>query len=279
VLHVQCQSGNSEKNVQELLYPFEIITPFEKTRWFKLCILGLCILGGIVFQYIINTRKQRRLNLLAKLRGEEQGKIRMRTAEDFHDEVGNKLTRINVLVNVLRNKLGKLPPDTERLLGQIEENTGQLYSGTRDILWSLQPANDNLYEILHRIRDFGIELFQDTDIDFEFAGTDDKWRKYSLPLDVSRNLIMIFKEALNNCLKYAKASHVKLDVHFKGRDVLQMVLTDNGIGFDVRTIKRGNGINNMNVRASRFNARLYIDSRMGKGSIINLTFKIPSKRG
>ncbi len=279
VLHVQCNGGTGDKQIQELVYPFEIITPFEKTKWFKLAILGICILAGIGFQYIINTRKQRRLNLLAKLRAEEQGKIRMRTAEDFHDEVGNKLTRINVLVNVLRGKLGKLAPDSERLLAQIEENTGQLYSGTRDILWSLQPSNDNLYEILHRLRDFGVDLFQDTEVDFEFVGTDEKWRKYSLPLDMSRNLIMIFKEALNNCLKYSKATHVKLDVHFKGRDVLQMVLTDNGIGFDVRTIKKGNGINNMNVRALRFNARLYIDSRPGKGSIINLTFKIPSKRG
>lgn len=279
VLHVQCNAGSGNKKVQELTYPFEIITPFEKTRWFRLAILGICILAGIGFQYIISTRKQRRLNLLAKLRSEEQAKIRLRTAEDFHDEIGNKLTRINVLVNVLRGKLGKLPPDSEKLLGQIEENTGQLYSGTKDILWSLQPSHDNLYEILHRIRDFGIELLQHTDIDFEFIGTDEKWNNYTLPLDVSRNLIMIFKEALNNCLKYANATQIKLDVHFKGRDVLQMILTDNGKGFDVRSVKKGNGINNMNIRAARFNARLYIDSREGKGTIISLTFKIPSKRG
>ncbi len=279
VLHVQCNASNGDKKIQELVYPFEIITPFQKTRWFKLAILGICILLGIGFQYLVNTRKQRRLNLLAKLRAEEQGKIRLRTAEDFHDEIGNKLSRINVLVNVFRKKVGTLSPENNKLLTQIEDNTAQLYSGTRDILWSLQPSNDDLYEILHRIRDFGVELFQDTELDFTFTGTDEKWHKYALPLDMSRNLIMIFKEALNNTLKYSQAKHVKLDVHFKGRDVLQMILTDDGIGFDVRTVKRGNGINNMNIRAARFNARLYIDSRAGKGSIISLTFKIPSKRG
>jgi signal transduction histidine kinase len=97
-------------------------------------------------------------------------------------------------------------------------------------------------------------------------------------LDVSRNLIMIFKEALNNTLKYSKATKVKLDITLRRHDVLQLLLTDNGAGFDVRNVKKGHGINNMNVRATRINGRLYIDSRENKGTITNLTFKIPPKR-
>lgn len=277
VFRVMCMDPSGDKKIKELSYPFEIITPFQKTKWFRLAVLGACILLGITLQYIANKRKQRREQLLEKLRAEEQAKIRVRTAEDFHDEVGNKLTRINILTNVLRSKVGGTP-DADRLLKQIEENATQLYSGTRDILWSLQPANDNLYEILHRIRNFGIELFQDTNVDFVFTGTDERWRQYKLPLDVSRNLVMIFKEALNNCLKYSKATNVQLEVNLRSRGILQMVLTDNGVGFDVRTVKKGHGINNMNIRAARINGKLYIDSRENKGTIINLTFKIPSNR-
>jgi len=273
VFHVQCQGAGEQTN-PELTYSFEIITPFQKTRWFRLSVLIACILSGILLQYIVNSRKQHRLRLLSKLRSEEQAKIRLRTAEDFHDEIGNKLTRINVLTNVLKNKIN-LNPETTRILNQIEDNTAQLYGGTRDILWSLKPSNDNLYEILHRIRDFGGELFQDTEVDFTFTGTDEKWRNYRLPMDMSRNLIMIFKEALNNSLKYAHAKKVWLDVHFKSKGVLQMVLKDDGQGFDIRSVKKGNGINNMNVRAGRLNGKIYIDSRNGKGTIISLTFKIP----
>ena len=230
-----------------------------------------------MLQYIVNSRKRRREKLLEKLRVEEQGKIRMRTAEDFHDEIGNKLTRINVLTSVLKNKLA-LNAETERILAQIEDNTSQLYGGTRDILWSLKPSNDNLYEILHRIRDFGGELFQDTDVNFTFTGTDEKWRNFRLPMDMSRNLIMIFKEALNNTLKYSKAKNVSLEVTLKNKNILQLVLKDDGLGFDMRTVKKGNGINNMNTRAGRLNGKLYIDSRLTKGTIINLTFKIPPNR-
>ena len=236
-----------------------------------------CILLGITLQYIANVRKQNRLELMEQLRREEQGKVRQRTAEDFHDEVGNKLTRINVLTDVLKNKMGPLTPDTKRILEQIQDNTSQLYGGTRDILWSLKPSNDNLYEILHRIRDFGNELFQDTDIEFHFVGTDEKWRNYKLPMDVSRNLIMIFKEALNNTLKYAQAKHVKLEVHVKQIDALHMVLSDDGKGFDIHNYKKGHGIDNMNVRAKRINAKLYLDSRIGKGTIIHLAFRLLPK--
>ena len=276
VLHVQCM-GTEGQNAPELSYPFEIITPFQKTTWFRFLVLIACILSGILLQYTANNRKLRRQKLLDKLRIEEQGKIRLRTAEDFHDEIGNKLTRINVLTSVLKNKV-ELTPETTRILGQIEENTSQLYSGTRDILWSLKPSNDNLYEILYRIRDFGSELFQDTDVNFTFTGTDDKWHTFRLPMDMSRNLIMIFKEALNNCLKYAHAKNVSIEVILKNKNVLQMILKDDGEGFDPQTVKKGNGINNMNTRAGRLNGKLYIDSRKNKGTIINLTFKIPPNR-
>lgn len=274
-LQVQASTDQSDQ-VQELNYPFEIITPFHKTRWFRMLIFGACILLGITIQYLINQRKLARQRLIEKLREEEQAKVRQRTAEDFHDEVGNKLTRINILTNVLTRKVD-MNPEAERIVRQIQENTNLLYSGTRDILWSLKPENDNLYEILHRIRDFGNELFGDTDIRFSFTGSDERWNDYKLPLDVSRNLVMIFKEALNNALKYAAATEIKLDVNLRKDNALQMVLTDDGKGFDMQYVKRGHGINNMQVRAGRIGGRIYIDSRKDKGTIINLTFRLPKK--
>lgn len=274
VLHVDCMTETGA-DVKELNYAFEIITPFQKTGWFRLAIFGACILLGVSIQYVVNRRKQNRQALLDRLRREEQTKVRIRTAEDFHDEVGNRLTRINVLTNVLQKKLGLMSPEAKRIIEQIKDNTNQLYGGTRDILWSLEPTSDNLYEILHRIRDFGGELFQDTEVDFYFYGTDEKWRKFRLPMDMSRNLIMIFKEALNNTLKYSNATKVKLEASVRDMNVLQLMLTDNGRGFDLETVQKGHGIDNMNVRAKRINGILYIDTKPGKGTIITLTFRLP----
>lgn len=264
--------------IGQLVYPFEIVTPFHKTGWFRIAVIIASILLGIAIQYILSKRRQNRERLLEKLRREEQNKVRQRTAEDFHDEVGNRLTRINVLTNVLKNKLGYLNPDTKRILEQIQENTAQLYSGTRDILWSLKPQNDSLYEILHRMRDFGGELYQDTEVEFEFTGNnEEKWQQYKLPLDVSRNLIMIFKEAMNNSLKYSEATKTRLEVTIKPHDALQVIFADNGKGFDLDTMQKGHGLDNMHIRAKRLNGRFYIDTHPGRGTIITLTFRMPPK--
>lgn len=278
-LHVQC-SAEGQLIDRELVYPFEIITPFHKTILFRFLIFGGCILLGVSLQYLANRRKQARLKMIEALRREEQAIVRERTAEDFHDEVGNKLTRINVLTNVLRTKLGNAGPDIQRIIDQINDNTQQLYGGTRDILWSLIPSNDNLYEILHRVRDFGGDLFGDTDVAFQFAGTEEHWREYRLPMDASRNLIMIFKEAMNNCLKYSGASRVTLTAILDSNThLLTLQLIDNGKGFDEITVKRGNGLNNMEIRAKRINGQLTLQAIPGRGTLLSLQFKIPQNRG
>jgi signal transduction histidine kinase/ligand-binding sensor domain-containing protein len=276
-LQVQCSTDGVNPQQQMLRYPFEIITPFHKTTLFRLLVIIACIILGVGLQYLAARRKRRRRAQLDAVRREEQGKVRQRTAEDFHDEVGNRLTRINVLTNVLRSKVGA-SPDASRLIDQIQDNAGQLYSGTRDILWSLQPSNDNLYEVMNRIRDFGRDLFGDTDTDFEMQDIPQAWREYPLAMDASRNLIMIFKEALNNVLKYAGATRVTISCHMHdGR--LDIVLHDNGEGFDHDSAKRGQGITNMRTRAGRLGGTLEIDTGIKKGTNIILHLKIPQNTG
>jgi signal transduction histidine kinase len=184
---------------------------------------------------------------------------------------------MTVLTSVLQSKVKE--PEAVRIIEQIRENAGRLYSGTRDILWSLKPGADNLYEILHRIRDFGQDLFGDTDIQFVFTGSDERWREHRLSLDWSRNLTMIFKEALNNALKYAKATRVELSVELTEDDVLVMRLHDDGKGFDAAEIHGGHGLQNMKTRAGRLGGTLGVQSASGAGTALTLRFKIPQTAG
>jgi signal transduction histidine kinase/sugar lactone lactonase YvrE len=277
ILEVQCSTDGIHALPKSLQYRFEIITPFHKTTLFRLLLLGACILLGIAIQYALARRKRARLALIESLRREEQAKVRQRTAEDFHDEVGNKITRINVLTNVLRSKIGVPSPDATRIIDQIQDNAGQLYSGTRDILWSLQPSNDSLYQVLQRIKEFGHDLFGDTEITFEMTGIDPTWKAHRMPMDASRNLIMIFKEALNNTLKYANADKVLIDTHLTG-DTLTLTITDDGEGFDEGSVSRGQGLINMKTRAKRLGGTLECKTAPGAGTSINLTLKIPPSK-
>lgn len=268
--------------LRRMRYPFTVITPFHRTPLFIMLMIAACVALGVALQYWAARRRRAHEQELEELRREEQAKVRQRTAEDFHDEVGNTITRMTVLTSVLQSKVQN--PEAVHLIEQIRDNAGRLYSGTRDILWSLKPGSDNLYEILHRIRDFGQDLFGDTDIHFYFPGSDERWRDYKLPLDWSRNLTMIFKEALNNCLKYADASYVELGAKLGADGVLYIRLRDNGRGFDPAGAKNGHGLQNMKTRAARLSGSLSVESKPGHGTALTLSFKIPqntavSKRG
>ncbi|WP_285008960.1 ligand-binding sensor domain-containing protein [Pedobacter faecalis] len=239
-------------------FSFVIETPYYQTGSFKalmiLLILGL-IVGAV---YVIIQLNERRRKLRLKIKLEEQFKVRKQTAEDFHDDLGNKLTRINVLSEVLCSMIA--PEDTEKrtVIAKIRKNVDELYLGTRDILWSLNPKNDDLSQLLNRISEFGQEMFNDTPVNFSSEINLDK-RDEKLSLPVSRNLMMILKESINNILKHAKASEVVFTAVVE-QDTLKIMLENDGPGFNLELAKEGHGINNMYVRAKRIEARLHISS-------------------
>jgi signal transduction histidine kinase len=135
-----------------------------------------------------------------------------------------------------------------------------------------------LYEILTRIRDSGIDLFADTGTEFSCEGIQDAFRTVVVPIDYSRNLIMIFKEALNNCLKHSQAQTVTLEIMPNGIQSWRIVLRDNGKGFNLNAIKKGHGIDNMQVRAKRIQAELEFALLPMGGTRLELRFSLKTPK-
>jgi signal transduction histidine kinase len=237
----------------------------------------LLIATGALITYFFTRgrqkRKQRAKEMLEKIREEEFIKLRQRTAEDFHDEMGNSLTRISVLTDVLRSKLDTRESDVTKLVQQIKENTNVLYNGSRDIIWSLNSQNDGMFEIAEHIKDIGMELFEETAIELDYTHNISQSDNLKLKLDYSRNLTMIFKEVYSNILKHARASRVDVQVLLGPGRVLDIRIADNGHGFNMATAVKGNGIKNMGNRVNRLNGEITVDSVPGKGTEIIITLK------
>jgi signal transduction histidine kinase/ligand-binding sensor domain-containing protein len=269
------KSGAISSN--ELHYPFEIEKAFYQTRFFQIVVILLLLGAGALLAYIFTRgrqkRKQKAKELLEKIREEEFMKLRQRTAEDFHDEMGNSLTRISVLTDVLKSKINGKEQEVTKLVQQIKENTTSLYNGSRDIIWSLNSRNDGIYEIAEHIRDIGNELFQETPIDFAYTHNVTSFNSLKLKLDYSRNLTMIFKEAYNNILKHSHASKVEIIIDLINNHDLDIVIRDNGVGFETDTAKSGNGIKNMESRSKRMNGDLVVESALKKGTEINIVLR------
>lgn len=255
-------------------FSFFITPPFYQTPTFRFLGVVFFVLIGVSIQSYRHRVKINRQKIIEATKREESLKIRQQTAEDFHDELGNKLTRITVLSEILDTKMDQSEADQKKLLEQIKQNAASLYNGTKDILWALDPQSDNLYEILNHIRDFGNELFLDTSTEFGFHGIDESLNEVILPMEYSRNIPMIFKELLNNILKHSHATDVTISLDEIQKGEMRLILRDNGCGFDGKETNKGQGINNIITRTKRINGLININSEKGKGTLIELKISL-----
>ncbi|MGJ7032690.1 ligand-binding sensor domain-containing protein [Niabella hirudinis] len=264
-------TGQESSNTIE--YPFTITTPYYKTTWFKaLVALGL-LLAGVGIQLVYTSEKRRRRREIRKIKEQEQQKIREQTAEDFHDELGNKLTRISLLADLLQQKTDPADEEKNKLIGQIRSNALGLYTGTKEIIWSLTKESDLLKDVLQTIKQTGIELFSDTDMVFEFAGLSAVDPGVRIPPGYNRNIVMIFKELLSNSMRHSGATSVIMECKQEKPGTIGIYFTDNGIGFD-KSRATGNGLNNIRRRAQKINGHFTINTAPHQGTRACLIFHI-----
>lgn len=267
---VWSKNGSGSWSEQPTVYPFVIQDYYYNTVWFRLA-AGLLLLGiYFMIKWIQRRNKIKKTKWEETLRSEEQDKIRQRTAEDFHDEIGNKLTRINLLSSIALAKVAQHNnEELKNIVGQIQQNATLLYKGSKDIIWSLQPQSDYLFEILERVKLNAEEMVLNAHISFHYdlkmldaKHNVDYYNKIKLHPEVARNIIMIFKEGVNNIIKHAGAANISLEITVR-EDGFLIHLNDDGIGIDPATIQYGNGIKNMERRAARINASFHF----GKGKL------------
>jgi signal transduction histidine kinase len=95
----------------------------------------------------------------------------------------------------------------------------------------------------------------------------------TLPMQTRKNFYLIFKEAINNLLKYSQATRAAIMLNYENNKI-ELVVRDNGIGFDTLNPPRGNGLDSMKQRAHEIKARLAIESGNEKGTRVELNFKV-----
>ena len=253
-----------------------IITPPIWATWWAYFFYALLCLG-VIFIVIKQREKKVKREMEMKIKidrakAEERRSVRKKTSQDFHDEAGNKLTKITLFTELVKRELS----DNQKikdLVNHIEENTKELSNGMRDFLWVLDAGKDSLLDAVKRIEDFGNSMFEFTETSFKVTGDDESFKKILLPMEVRRSIILIFKEAMNNCVKYAEAKNVLLQVSLLN-ELLTLSLIDDGKGFDLNSKSHGYGIQNMQARANKIESALDIKSEAGKGAIITFSGNI-----
>ena len=188
---------------------------------------------------------------------------RSRMARDIHDGIGQMLV-------AAKFKLSCIDIDNEALTSAKDEVEDLLAM----ILEEVRRVSRNLAN--RHLEDFGlkktIEYFVDQTqsiADFHLESNINLPGDYDLEL--STTIYRIAQEALNNVIKYAKATNVTINVGTT-QDNIILEVQDDGIGFDTET--KWNGIKNMKERASLQNGHFEIDSIPGKGTMVKSWFPL-----
>jgi signal transduction histidine kinase/ligand-binding sensor domain-containing protein len=251
-------------------YAFTVKTPFYQTASF---IVGMFILFAGAVTLVLYLRVKQRVNqvmVLERIRAKEQETLRKEIARDFHDEMGNQLTRIINYVSLLKLN-GNGNENGHDLYTKVEDSAKYLYTGTRDFIWSIDPGNDELSKLFIHIRDFGEKLFEEKNI--SFRAFNEVKEKTKLPYGFSREANLIFKEAMTNAFKYSGAGNVTFSLN-REKDGFEMCLEDDGVGFYTGDVQKSNGLKNIRERADRIQAVLRIQSIKHQGTKIVLNFKL-----
>ena len=245
LLQKEQQLQQSEANKQRLL-----------KNYFIVGLVLVAVMAFFIFGYF-NTRQKLKMQLL-----------RNKIAIDLHDHVGSTLSSISIFSQMARQQSKDVIP----LLDSIGESSRKMLDAMADIVWTINPENDEFEKIILRMRSFAYELLGAKNIEFEFTAEEDI-SMLKLPMDVRKNLYLIFKEATNNLVKYAEANKATFAIK-EDKNILSLMIRDNGKGFDVNRSTEGNGIKNMKKRAEEIGGRLSIFSEPGSGTTIQLNIAV-----
>lgn len=268
VFNVVAANSQGSWNKTPLKYAFRVKAPFYQTSLFQIAVI-LLLMGLLSLIFYLRVRKKiNKMMEVERIRQQEQENLRKEIARDFHDEMGNQLTRIINYVSLM--KLSK-NGNAVALYDKVEESAKYLYTGARDFIWSIDPGNDELSKLFLHIRDFGEKLFEEKGMMYRALNSVNATVK--IPYGFSREANLIFKESMTNTFNHSEAKNVTFTLR-QVDDTYEMKLVDDGKGFNKETLAKMNGLKNMRTRAERIGGILYIQSRAGGGTEISLLLPI-----
>jgi len=232
-----------------------ITPPYWQRWWFiSLIIIVVAALIYVVYRY--------RLSQLIRLQD-----IRNKISGDLHDDIGSTLNSISVYSEVAKQDVAK----HAQALEMIGESSRTIIDAMSDIVWTINPGNDSFENIILRMRSLAFNLLRARDIEFTFRANENL-NNLKLSMEDRRNFFLIFKESINNIVKYAEATLVTIQLVYNGKQI-KLQINDNGKGFDTSQPSNGNGLNSMRRRANEMKAQLKIESAIGSGTSIELIMK------
>ena len=210
-------------------------------------------------------RENLRHKQVAQAAVDAQEKERADIGKELHDNISQMLTSTKLFLDILKNK----QPD--ELLDRSVNNINAIIKEVRSLSRSLVPSSisdlglvASLHDLLENIRAANV-------IDVEFYPSAEE--EMALSPNSKLTLYRIAQEQINNIVRHSGAKQVYVEL-YPEEDVVEMVISDNGSGFDILTVKPGMGLKNIRSRAELLNGKAEIITSPGKGCKLKVIIPI-----
>ncbi|MGH7990952.1 MAG: ATP-binding protein, partial [Limisphaerales bacterium] len=243
------------------------VTPFFwQTWWFRIGALLLFTSSVIAsVRYISFRRMRRRLRAV-----EQQAAIereRGRIARDIHDDLGNRLTKSQLLTGLAQRDRATSDKVSVHVR-QISSSARQATDALDEIVWAINPRNDTLPHLINYLGQFAVEFLRTAGIRCRVDLPDHPLVK-SVPSEVRHNLFLVIKESLNNIVCHAQATEASLIILVTDESI-SVIIEDNGCGFNGEVKNsEADGLDNMRQRMAEIGGQFQIKSSPGTGTWVS----------
>lgn len=272
-LHVIACNNDGLWNTEGASLGFVVAPFFWQTWWF----VSSCSVAGLsVFAYVVRliTRRRMQQRLLELQRQSAVERERARIAQDIHDDVGSSLARIAMLSQPGTSTLAE-PQRTAAMLSRIYTTAREVTRALDEIVWAVDPRHDTLDSLVAYMGKYAQDYLAAANIRCRLDAPVElpNWR---ITAETRHNLFLAFKEALNNVLKHAAATEVRVTLVMQAESFV-LGIRDNGRGFDpVRPrapepgrLVSGHGLHNMQQRLASIGGTCEIASEPGQGASVS----------
>ena len=243
--------------------------------------LALVLAGAGYLLYSQQKLKNRQLQQESELKAalaqiNTQNKLqeqRMLISRDLHDNIGAQLTFI---ISAIEN-LNYYEPIKEQLTqrySSIAEFTKQTITELRDTIWAMNSGQVTWESLTGRIKDYLQKAGSfAAEINFEFTIHDQIKSEQTLASVDAIQVLRIVQEAVQNAIKHGEAHSVWVQIR-EMNSAVEVIVQDDGRGFEASEVIPGNGLHNMRKRAEELGGTLQIQSKSGTGTTVLLHWSI-----
>jgi signal transduction histidine kinase len=244
-----------EEQVAGLAAKIPMLTTMAQTR--AVWTLGLAVISVIGAAALLFWRSHRRA-----VRAQEQ--FRAQLARDMHDEIGSNLAGIAVISETSSLQGDATAEDWQEINRIAHETTDAM----REVLWLVGARQESGIDLMEHLQRVAKRLLPNHGVTWKATAND---LPAAWPVESRRHVFLFFKEALTNILRHAKATHVELSAQIMASD-FELVIRDNGRGFDPAAAYSGMGLNSLRERAKQLGGTFTLSSS-NQGT--TLTLRVP----